>query len=170
MENQIPENNCFENDGKYPGTDSRPVSDGEAKDDLIIGLLKKQLVAQRIIMGVMAAMLVAFIVFGMILVPKLITTIESVDETLAMVDDTIVRVNEEVIPLITELDMDNVNKAVATMEQAVREFDVEGLNEAVEQLKTAVEKFDIEALNTAIDSLNTTIKPLKSFVELFGKK
>ena len=140
------------------------------RDDVIVDLLKKQLLAQRIIMGVMGAMLAAFLIFGLILVPKMIKTVQSVDATLQIVDETILRVNDEVIPLITELDMENVNKAVATMEQAVSELDVEGMNEAIADLKTAIESFDIEGLNNAIDSLNTTIQPLKNFVELFGGK
>ena len=140
------------------------------RGDQIIELLQKQLLSQRIIMGVMAAMLVAFLLFGALLVPKLIKTMQSVDEALVTVDETLVRVNDEVIPLITELDMENVNKAVTTMEQAVSEFDVDGMNLAISDLKDAIEAFDIDGLNQAIESLNTTIKPLKSFVELFGGK
>lgn len=150
--------------------DMPAVEAPDGTNDEIIGLLKKQLRAQRILMGVMTGILAAFIVFGAIIVPQLISTITTVNRTLRVVDETIETVNEEVFPLITKLDMENVNQAVTTMEKAVSEFDVEGMNSAIEDLRTAVDELDIEALNEAIDSLNTTIQPLKNFVEMFGGK
>ncbi len=140
----------------------------EESSNEVVELLKKQLLSQRIIMGVLGALLAAFLIFGAILVPKLIVTNQKINESLAAVDETIERVNAEVIPLITELDMDNVNKAVSTMEKAVSEFDVAGMNAAINDLKGAIEAFDINGLNEAIESLNTTIKPLKNIVEFFG--
>ena len=80
------------------------------------------------------------------------------------------KVNNEVIPILSKLDMEQVNKTIGVVEEAVEDFDVESLNSAVTELTKAVEAFDIDALNEAIDSLNTTIQPLKSFVQLFGKK
>ena len=155
--------------GAFSGDAAAVAANGsQNSQDLMVSLLQKQLKIQKRIMGVLAALLVVFVIFGAVLIPTTVRTIRSVDATLQIVDETILKVNGEVIPLITELDMDNVNKAVVTMEKAVRELDVESLNGAIEELQKAVEKFDIESLNEAIDNLNTTIQPLKSFVELFG--
>ena len=142
----------------------------ETSDQTMIRLLQKQLKMQRLLAAIMGGILLAFVIFGAILVPRLITTVSQVNRTLRVVDSTIETVNDEVLPKVSELDMKNINKAVSTMEKAVSEFDVEGMNEAIDDLRSAVDDLDIEALNEAIDSLNTTIQPLKNFVEMFGGK
>lgn len=141
-----------------------------SEDDQIIGLMKKQLKALRLLYSFMGAILVVLIITAAVAVPRVLNTLHEVDTALIEVDNTLYKVNNEVIPLLSELDMEQVNKTVGVIEDAVAEFDVESLNGAVTELTKAVEAFDIDGLNEAIDSLNTTIQPLKSFVQLFGKK
>ena len=139
-------------------------------DEQMISLMKKQLKALRLLYSFMGAILVVLIITAAIAVPRVLSTLHEVDTALIEVDNTLYKVNNEVIPIIAELDMEQVNKTIGVVEEAVEDFDVESLNSAVTELTKAVEAFDIDALNEAIDSLNTTIQPLKSFVQLFGKK
>ena len=139
-------------------------------DEQIISLMKKQLKAIRLLYSFMGAILVVLLITALVAVPRVLSTLNEVDTALVEVDNTLYKVNNEVIPIISKLDMEQVNKTIGVVEEAVEEFDVESLNSAVTELTKAVEAFDIEALNEAIDSLNTTIQPLKSFVQLFGKK
>ena len=95
-------------------------------------------------------------------------------DNLLVIDDVEMASGMEVEPFFTaqkniSIILDKIYGKASTME-AVEDFDVESLNSAVTELTKAVEAFDIDALNEAIDSLNTTIQPLKSFVQLFGKK
>lgn len=139
-------------------------------EEEMIDLMKKQLKGIRLLYSIMGAILVVLIITAAIAVPRILSTLNEVDTALIEVDNTLYKVNNEVIPLLSELDMEQVNNTIGVVEEAVEEFDVESLNSAVTELTKAVETFDISALNEAIDSLNTTIQPLKSFVQLFGKK
>ena len=139
-------------------------------DEQIISLMKKQLKAIRLLYSFMGAILVVLIITALVAVPRVVSTLNEVDTALVEVDNTLYKVNNEVIPILSKLDMEQVNKTIGVVEEAVEDFDVESLNGAVTELTKAVEAFDIDALNEAIDSLNTTIQPLKSFVQLFGKK
>lgn len=139
-------------------------------DEEVVTLLKKQLKAIRLLYSFLGAILIVLIITTAVAVPRVLSTLNEVDTALAEVDNTLYKVNNEVIPIISKLDMEQVNKTINVVEEAVEEFDVESLNSAVSELTKAVESFDIGALNEAIDSLNTTIQPLKSFVQLFGKK
>ena len=147
------------------------VENGElTADEQIISLMKKQLKAIRLLYSFMGAILIVLLITAVVAVPRVLSTLHEVDTALVEVDNTLYKVNNEVIPIISKLDMEQVNKTIGVVEEAVEEFDVESLNSAVTELTKAVEAFDIEALNDAIDSLNTTIQPLKAFVQLFGKK
>ena len=139
-------------------TDS--TASGKSKEDIMIELMKKQLRTSHILLGIMGAILAFFIIVALVVTPKLITTVQSVNEAVATI-------NNEILPTVAELDMNELNDAVATFDKAVGEFDVGEFNAALTSLQKAVAQLDVSALNSAIDNLNTTVEPLADFIKVF---
>ena len=157
LENEVNETTKeISNEVKETGS----TASGKSKEDIMIDLMKKQLRTSHILLGIMGAILAFFIIVALVVTPKLITTVQSVNEAVATI-------NNEILPTVAELDMNELNDAIATFDKAVSEFDVEEFNAALASLQKAVAQLDVSALNSAIDNLNTTVEPLADFIKVF---
>lgn len=126
------------------------------KTDELLRIMKKQLLASRINACMLAGILIAALVFGIIIAPGMIKTITLANKSLTMV-------NEQVIPMIESVNIDNLNGAVSELKTAVADLDVDSMNGAVTELQNAIKKIDIKDLNEAIAALNATLQPLAHF-------
>lgn len=138
------------------GTGRNSDSEMESKSDELLKVMKKQLLASRINACMLAGILITALVFGLIIGPGLIRTLSLASKSLSMV-------NSSVIPMIEQVNVDNLNGAVGELKDAVSEFDVDSMNSTVRDLQSAVEGIDIKSLNEAIQALNATLQPLAKF-------
>ena len=133
----------------------------EAKDNEMIALLKRQLKLSRLLSTILGGILVLMVILSVILVPKTAAALSEANKTISSV-------NETLIPKLEELDMNQINQAVRTLDKAVSDLDVESLNNGVGELTEAVQGIDVEGLNTAIDNLNTAVQPLVRLAQIMG--
>ncbi|MBQ0058668.1 MAG: hypothetical protein KBS83_01720 [Lachnospiraceae bacterium] len=124
-----------------------------SKEDQMIDLMQKQLLHLRILSGVMAGILLLTLIMGGVLVSRINKAVKAVEETVTIV-------NEEVLPVVSDFDMEAFNEGVSTFNASVQKLDIAALNKAVTDLSDAVDDFDIAGLNKAIDNLNKAVQPL----------
>lgn len=106
--------------------------------------LKKQLNLMKVLVAAMTGILVVLVLIGMILVPRVKSTLQQVDVTLNQVYET----------------TGYVKDAFSSLDGLVGE-NSEGVATAIEKLN----QIDIDSLNQSIKDLGDVVEPLRSSLE-----
>lgn len=132
------------------------------RDELLEKLVKnsaKQLFYARVTS--LAALILAAVVIVClaVIVPKVMTTIDSANEILTQVSETIT-LADTTLESVTEMS-DSISDMGTTMDTFITDN-----AETVEEVMTKLEEIDFEGLNDAIEDLGDVVEPLANF---FGK-
>lgn len=143
---------------------------------------EKQLKMLKLQTGILAAMLVFFVILGVMLAGKAIGVMNQAMGVMAKVDQLdLDTVNSTVAALqdaaleLQNVDMDTLNKAVSSLKGAAENLtavDMEAINEGIRSLSEAANNLDglnIDELNALITSLDTVASRMEKTSAMFSK-
>lgn len=125
-------------------------------------LLKKMLFYARIRTAVVLVVAILLVLCGILIVPKVIGTINQANQIMEQATETISLANTAI-------------ESVTTMSQSITDMGtnmdtfITDNGESVEAVMTKLEEIDFEGLNTAIKDLGDVVEPLAKFFGKFGK-
>lgn len=125
-------------------------------------LLKKMLFYARIRTAVALVVAILLVLCGILIVPKVIGTINQANQIMEQATETISLANTAI-------------ESVTTMSQSITDMGtnmdtfITDNGESVEAVMTKLEEIDFEGLNTAIKDLGDVVEPLAKFFGKFGK-
>lgn len=143
---------------------------------------EKQLKMLKLQTGILAAMLVFFVILGAVLAGKAVGVMNQAMDVMQKVNQLdLDTVNSTVAALqdaaleLQNVDMDTLNKAVGSLKTAAENLtavDIDAINEGIRSLSEAANNLDglnIDELNALITSLDTVAARMEKTSTLFGK-
>ncbi len=125
-------------------------------------LMKKQLFYSRI-MGMSCLGLVILLAISLlVVVPKVVHTVDNVNNVLVEVSDTLVTAEESIGKLA------EMSDAVKNMSGNMNNFVEDNANQ-VSAVMTNIDNIDFEGLNSAIRNLGDVVEPIAKFFNVFKK-
>lgn len=119
---------------------------------------QKAVVYQRISAILMLIFVIVFAGAILIMVPSIISTLDTAKETLVHMNDAITMI-EDSMDLVTEA-IESVDTLATEGENAII-----GMEAALQK----VNQFDIETLNSAIQDLSDVVEPMSNFFKVFNR-